>query len=56
MEKKEEKITINLQEYKELLEIKGKYEELKRNPEIKYVYIYETKPFIDTKPTITWIS
>ena len=54
MEKKnEEKITISLEEYKQLLEIKGKYEELKNNPKIIYKYIYD-KPIIDTTPTITW--
>ena len=49
---KDNKITIDLEEYKELLEIKGKYEELKQHPEIKYIYIYEpyhTK-FIDATP------
>ena len=30
-----ETIEILLEEYKELLEIKGKYEELKQHPEIK---------------------
>lgn len=52
----EEKIEISLEEYKELLEIKGKYEELKEHPEIKYIYIYEAYPtkIIDTKPTVTW--
>lgn len=52
---KEKKIEISLEEYKELLEIKGKYKELKNHPEIKYIYIYDTKPYIDTKtPKITW--
>ena len=36
-----DKIEISLEEYKELLEIKGKYEELKEHSEIKYIYIYE---------------
>ncbi len=54
MEKKEEKITINFQEYKELLEIKGKYEELKQHPEIKYIYVYDTKPYVDITPKVTW--
>lgn len=49
-----EKIEILLEEYKELLEIKGKYEELKQHPEIKYIHIYDTKPYVDIKPTITW--
>ena len=48
-----EKIEILLEEYKELLEIKGKYEELKQHPEIRYVHIYE-KPYIEKTPTITW--
>ena len=52
-EKNKEKISIDLKEYKELLEIKGKYEELKQHPEIKYVYVHETKPYIET-PKITW--
>lgn len=51
---KEEKIEITLKEYKELLEIKGKYEEIKQHPEIKYIYVYETKPPIDITPKITW--
>lgn len=50
----DEKITILLEEYKDLLEIKGKYEELKQHPEIKYVYVYETKPYVDITPKITW--
>ena len=49
-----EKIEISLEEYKELLEIKGKYEELKERPEIKYIYVYETKPYVDITPKITW--
>ena len=51
-----DKIEITLEEYKELLEIKGKYEELKEHPEteIKYVYVYETKPYVDLTPKITW--
>lgn len=52
---KDKKIEISLEEYKELLEIKGKYEELKNRPvEIKYVYVYEPRPIIDTTPTVTW--
>ena len=51
---KEEKIEITLKEYKELLEIKGKYEELKEHPEIRYIHIYETKPYIEMLPKITW--
>lgn len=51
---KDKKIEISIEEYKELLEIKGKYEELKQHPEIKYVYVYETKPFVDITPKITW--
>ena len=42
MKEKEEKITISLKEYKELLEIKGRYEELK--------LLY--RPYYT--PTITW--
>jgi hypothetical protein len=51
-----EKIEILLEEYKELLEIKGKYEELKQHPEIKYIYIREPYPtkIIDTTPTVIW--
>lgn len=51
--KKEQEVVISLKEYKELLEIKGKYEELKEHPEIKYIYVYDTKPYIET-PKITW--
>lgn len=55
--KKEDKIEITLQEYKELLEIKGKYEELKNRPvEIRYVYVHEQTPritYIDMPPKIT---
>lgn len=51
---KEKKIEISLEEYKELLEIKGKYEELKQHPEIKYIYVYETKPVIENPIKITW--
>lgn len=51
---KEQKIEISLEEYKELLEIKGKYEELKEHPEIKYIYLYEPKPQIDLTPKVTW--
>jgi len=50
---KEEKIVIALAEYKELLEIKGRYEELKNHPEIKYIHIYQ-KPYVEKTPTITW--
>ena len=51
-----DKIEISLEEYKELLEIKGKYEELKEHPEIKHIYIYEPYPtkIIDTIPKVTW--
>lgn len=48
-----EKIEISLDEYKELLEIKGKYEELKQHPEIKYIYVYDYKPYVEN-PKITW--
>ena len=49
-------IEISLEEYKELLEIKGKYEELKDNKEnkVKYIYVYDTKPYIDLTPKITY--
>ena len=52
----EDKITIPIEEYKELLEIKGRYEELKKHPEIKYIYLYEQYPtkIIDTTPKVTW--
>ena len=55
---KDNKIIIDLEEYKELLEIKGKYEELKQHPEIKYIYLYEpyTTKIIDTTPTVTWTT
>ena len=53
---KEKKIEISLEEYKELLEIKGKYEELKKHPIIQYVYVYDTKPYVDITPKITWTS
>ena len=36
---KEENITITLKEYKELPELKGRYEELKEHPEIRYIYV-----------------
>lgn len=52
--KKEDKIEITLQEYKELLETKGKYEELKQQTNIKYIYIYENKPYVDITPKVTW--
>lgn len=51
---KEQKIEITLEEYKELLEIKGKYEELKEHPEIKYIYLYSPSQPIDTTPKVTW--
>lgn len=51
---KEQKIEITLEEYKELLEIKGKYEEIKRHPIIQYVYVYDAKLYVDTTPKITW--
>jgi hypothetical protein len=56
MKKENQIIEITLGEYKELLEIKGKYEELKQHPEIKYIYLYEPYPtkIIDTTPTVTW--
>lgn len=50
----EKKIEITLEEYKQLLEIKGKYEEIKKQPIIQYVYIYDTKPYVDLTPKITW--
>ena len=55
---KDNKITIDLEEYKELLKIKGKYEELKQHPEIKYIYLYEPYPtkIIDTPPKVTWTT
>ena len=49
-----ETIEILLEAYKELLEIKGKYEELKQYHEIKYIYIYNTKPYIENPTKITW--
>lgn len=55
--KKEDKIEITLQEYKKLLEIKGKYEELKNRPvEIRYIYVHDQIPritYIDMPPKIT---
>lgn len=42
-------ITIPLEEYKELLLIKGKYEELKENDARLTWY-----PYIPNIPTITW--
>lgn len=56
MKKENQIIEITLEEYKELLEIKGKYEELKQHPEIKYIYVYEPYPtkIINTTPTVTW--
>ena len=56
MKKEKQIIEITLEEYKELLEIKWKYDELKQHPEIKYIYVYEpyhTK-IIDTTPTVSW--
>ena len=55
---KDNKITIDLEEYKKLLEIKGKYEELKQHPEIKHIYMYEPYPtkIIDTTPKVTWTT
>ena len=55
---KEQKIEISLEEYKELLEIKGKYEELKQHPEIRYIYMYEPYPtkIIDAPPHINWTA
>lgn len=49
-----ETIEILLEEYKKLLEIKGKYEELKQHPEIKYIYVHDTKPYIENPIKITW--
>ena len=49
-----DKIEIDLEEYKKLVEIKGKYEELKEHPEIKYIYVYDSRPYIDNTPKITW--
>lgn len=51
---KEQKIEIPLEEYKELLEIKGKYEEIKKHPVIQYVYVYDAKPYVDISPKVTW--
>lgn len=54
-----DKITITLEEYKELLIIKGKYEELKSRegswtkPIITYRDCSD-KPDIDQNPKITW--
>lgn len=45
-------ITITLEEYKELLEIKGKYNELKMHPNIKYIYVTGKTYEIDTKPKV----
>ena len=52
MNKEERLIQIPLEEYKELLEIKGKYEEIKKHPIIQYVY--DTKPYVGITPKITW--
>ena len=49
----EKKIEISLEEYKELLEIKGKYDELKQHPEIKYIYIHDSKSCIVNPNKIT---
>lgn len=56
MKNENQTIEITLEEYKELLEIKGKYEELKQHPEIKYIYVSEPYPtkIIDTTPKVTW--
>ena len=48
-------IEISLKEYKELLEIKGRYEELKEHQKIEYIYVYQTKPYEFT-PKITWAT
>lgn len=54
---KEERITISLEEYKELLEIKGKYEEVKEQKEIvKYIPITIHSNWIDTMPKVTWTT
>ena len=54
---KEKKIEISFEEYKELLEIKGRYEEIKNRPvEIKYVYVYEPKPIELPPSKITWTT
>lgn len=54
MKENENKILITLDEYKELLTIKGKYEELKNTKElIKYIPI-TVKEFQPMKPTITY--
>lgn len=48
---KEDMITITLEEYKELLIIKGKYEELKSNhvsfPVNRQIITYDGKPIIE---------
>lgn len=56
MKKENQTVEITLEEYKELIETKGKYEELKEHPEIKYIYLYEPYPtkIIDTTPKVTW--
>jgi len=47
----EEKVLISMEEYKELLVIKGKYEELKNTKEIiRYIPI----TYKEHQPTITW--
>ena len=52
--KKEQTVEITIEEYKELLETKGKYEELKLHPEIKFIYVYNPPKTIETYPTVTW--
>lgn len=54
-----DKITITLEEYKELLIIKGKYEELKSREGLwtKPIITYRDcsdKPNINSNPKITW--
>ena len=46
-------IEISLKEYKELLEIKGRYEELKEHQKVEYIYVYQQKPY-EITPKITW--
>lgn len=54
LQRENQQLKNALEEYKELLEIKGKYEELKQHPEIKYIYVYDTKPYIENPIKITW--
>lgn len=49
----EEKITISLKEYKELLEIKGKYEE-HRCKVVEYIPINPNPPLNPYQQTIIW--